>query len=86
MRFVFPHSHAFPRGHVAVDDDGSDGPECLIEFGDGVTVIGRWRRSGEAIDLHVPTYRTARGTQVAGHDWRLSQRKDGVWRSERRDL
>jgi len=82
MRFVFQHSHAFRRSRVSVEDDGSDGPECLVEFGDGVTVIGRWHRSGEAIDLHVPTYRTARGTQVAAHDWRLSQREDGVWRSQ----
>lgn len=85
MRFVFPHSHAFPRGRVSLEDDGSDGPECLVEFGDGVTVIGRWQRSGEAIDLHVPTYRTARGTQVAAHDWHLNQRRDGMWRSERRE-
>jgi hypothetical protein len=40
--------------------DGSDGPECLVEFGDGASVIGHWQRNGEAIDLHVPTYRTAR--------------------------
>jgi hypothetical protein len=44
MRFVFLHSHAFLRGCVAVEDDGSDGLECLVEFGDGVTIIGRWRR------------------------------------------
>jgi hypothetical protein len=85
MRFVFPHSHAFPRGRVSVEDDGSDGSECLVEFGDGVTVIGRWQRGGEAIDLHVPAYRTARDTQVVAHDWRLVQRKDGVWRSEARE-
>ncbi|MGO4562991.1 hypothetical protein [Rhizobiales bacterium 3FA27D7] len=84
MRFAFPHSHAFPRGRVDVEDDGSGGPECLVEFGDGMTVIARWHRNGEAIDLNVPTYRTARGTQVAAHDWRLSRRKDGVWRAERR--
>lgn len=83
MRFAFPHSHAFPRGRVVVEDDGSDGPECLVEFGGGVSVIGHWQRNGEAIDLHVPTYRTARGTQVAARDWRLKERKDGVWQSER---
>jgi hypothetical protein len=85
MRFVFPNSHAFPRGRVAVEDDGSDGLECLVEFGDGVTVIGRWQRNDEMIDLHIPTYRTARDTQVAAHNWRLTQRKDGTWRSERRE-
>lgn len=85
MRFAFPHSHAFRRGRVVVEDDGSGGPECLVEFGDGVTVLGQWRRNGDAIDIQIPTYRTARGTQVAAHEWRLNQRKDGVWRSERRD-
>jgi hypothetical protein len=85
MRFVFPHSHAFPRGRVTVEDDGSDRPDCLVEFGDGVTVIGRWQRDGQTIDLHVPTYRTGRGTQVAAHDLRLTRRKDGTWRSEKRE-
>jgi hypothetical protein len=85
MRFVFPHSHAFPRGRVTVEDDGSEGPDCLVEFGDGVTIIGRWQRDGEAIDLHVPAYRTSKGTRVAAHDWRLTQRKDGMWRLERRE-
>jgi hypothetical protein len=71
------------RGRVVVEDDGSGRPECLVEFGDGVSVIGQWQRNGEAIDLHVPAYRTARGTQVATRDWRLMVRKDGAWRSER---
>lgn len=42
MRFVFPHSHAFPGGRVVVDDDAKDGAECLVEFGDGITVIAEW--------------------------------------------
>lgn len=83
MRFVFPHSHAFPGGHVIVEDDAAREPECLVEFGDGVTVIAEWRSADGAIDLRVPAYRTAKGTQVAARDWRLVQRKDGVWRSER---
>ena len=36
MRFRFPHSHAFRRGRVTIDDDGKAGPECLVEFGDGI--------------------------------------------------
>jgi len=83
MRFVFPHSHAFQRGRVAVHDDHAAGPEGLIEFSDGVTVIGEWRRNGGAIHLSIPAYRTARGTQVAARSWRLVQRKDSEWRSER---
>ena len=83
MRFVFSHSHAFPGGRVAVDDDAKTSPECLVEFGDGITVISEWQRLGNAIRLRVPAYRTAEGTRVAARDWRLVQRKDGVWRSER---
>ncbi|MBN9136853.1 MAG: hypothetical protein J0I92_12525 [Phyllobacterium sp.] len=87
MRFVFPHSlpdsHAFRRGRVTVDDDGKAGPECLVEFGDGVTVIAEWLPDGDAIRLSVPGYRTARGTHVTARAWRLARGKGGTWRSER---
>ncbi|MGE0339524.1 MAG: hypothetical protein AB7O79_06555 [Xanthobacteraceae bacterium] len=83
MRFVFPHSHAFRRGRVTVDDDGKGGPECLVEFGDGVTVIAEWRKDEADIQLSVPDYRTAKGTLVTARTWRLMQGKDGLWRSER---
>lgn len=83
MRFAFPYSHAFPRGRVTVSDDGEAGPECLVEFSDGVTVMGAWRREGEALRLSVPAYRTAKGTQVAARSWRIVRGKDGEWRSER---
>jgi hypothetical protein len=83
MRFAFPHSHAFRRGRVTVNDDGRAGPECLVAFSDGVTVIGVWQRDGEALHLSIPTYRTAKGTQIAPRSWRLVQAKDGTWRSER---
>lgn len=83
MRFAFPHSHAFRRGRVTVDDDGKVGPECLVEFGDGVTVIAQWQADGDAIGLSVPDYRTAKGTLVTARNWRLARSRDGVWRSER---
>lgn len=83
MRFVFPHSHAFRHGRVGVEDDGERGTEALVEFGDGVTVIARWQRTGDTLTLDIPAYRTARGTDVAERVWRLVQRGDGVWRSER---
>lgn len=83
MRFVFPYSHAFQRGRVTVHDDRTAGLECLVEFGDGVTVIGKCHRDGDAFHLSVPTYRTARGTQVAPRSWHLVRGKDGEWRSER---
>lgn len=83
MRFVFPHSHAFRRGRVTVEDDGKAGPECLVEFGDGVTVIAEWQADDEAIRLSVPGYRTAKGTRVTARRWRLARGADGLWRSER---
>jgi len=80
---MFPHSHAFPGGRVVIEDDAKTGPECLVEFGDGVTVIAEWRSAGDAIHLSVPAYRTAKGTRITIRNWRLVQREDGVWRSER---
>lgn len=82
MRFVFSHSHAFPGGRVVVDDDAKTEPTCLVEFGDGVTVIAEWHPASDAIHLSVPAYRTAKGTRMAARNWRLVQRKGGVWRSE----
>lgn len=83
MRFSFSHSHAFPGGRLTVDDDGKPGSECLVEFGDGVTVIAEWRRSDADIILSIPSYRTGKGSQVEKRIWRLAQRADGVWRSQR---
>lgn len=82
MRFMFPHSHAFPGGRVVVNDEGTPGSACLVEFSDGATAIAEWRAAGDAIHLSVPAYRTARGTQVAARNWLLVQRRGG-WRSER---
>jgi hypothetical protein len=83
MRFVFPHSHAFPRGRVTVDDGTKAGPKCLVEFGDGVNVLAEYRLSGGAFHLSIPAYRTAKGTVVAPKKWRLVRGKNGEWRSER---
>jgi len=82
MRFSFPHSHAFQGGRVTVENDGKSEPKCLVEFGDGVTVIADWQQTGSDIRLSVPTYRTAKGTEVASRTWRLVERADGVWRSQ----
>jgi hypothetical protein len=83
MRFAFPRSHAFRRGRVTVEDDGKAGPDCLVEFGDGVTVIAQWQADDDAIRLFVPHYRTAKGTLVTARRWRLARGEDGLWRSER---
>lgn len=83
MRFVFPHSHAFSGGRVVVDDDARAGPECLVEFGDGVTVIAEWHRESDAISLSVPAYRTAKGTPVLARKWHVVQRPDGTWQTQR---
>jgi hypothetical protein len=80
-----PNSHAFRGGRVVVEHDGKDGPVCLVEFGDGITVIGEWRPAGGGIELRVPAYRTAKGKEVASGNWILARRKDGGWRSKQAD-
>jgi hypothetical protein len=82
MRFAFPHSHAFRGGRVVVDEtDEPTGSDCLVEFGDGVSVVGRWRRLGDTIDLRIPSHRTAKGTTMEARSWRLKPGDDGTWRS-----
>ncbi len=83
MRFLFPHSHAFRQGRVTVEDDGTTGPDCLVEFGDGITVIAEWQADGDAMRLSVPAYRTAKGRLVTARNWRLARGREGLWRSER---
>jgi hypothetical protein len=85
MRFVFPHSHAFPGGRVLVEDDGAAAGEVEVEFADGSVVVAVWRQEGDDFQLEVPTYRTARGTEVAARRWRLAKGRDGVWRTRRID-
>lgn len=55
----------------------------MVEFADGVTVLAAWHAAGEDIVLDIPSYRTAKGTQVKGRTWRLVRGKEGVWRAER---
>jgi hypothetical protein len=55
----------------------------VVEFADGVTVLAAWHAAGEDIVLDIPSYRTAKGTQVKGRTWRLVRGKEGVWRAER---
>lgn len=83
MRFLFPHSHAFRKGRVTIDDDGKTAPNCLVEFGDGVTVVAEWHAEGDTIRLSVPDYRTAKGALVTARSWRLAKSSDGLWRSTR---
>lgn len=81
MRFVFTHSHAFPRGTVVVEDGTESGSDAQVEFADGVTLIAEWWRDGENIILDIPSYQTAKGTMVGPRRWRLTRRSDGTWRS-----
>lgn len=55
----------------------------LVESGDGVTVIAEWDAVNESTYLSIPTYCTAKRTQVVSRTWRLGQSKDRLWRSER---
>lgn len=83
MRFVFTHSHAFPNGTVIVEGGTESGFDGLVEFSDGVSLIAEWWQDGEDIILDIPSYRTAKGTAVSAHRWRLTQKPDETWRSHR---
>jgi hypothetical protein len=83
VKFAFPHSHAFNGGRALVDDGDASGPECLVEFGDGVTVIAEFAAEEGGFTLRVPPYRTARGIDVAARRWRIVRGAGGDWRSRR---
>lgn len=52
-------------------------------FADGVSFVAEWWRDGEDVILKCPSYRTAKGTTVEPHRWRLTRKADGTWRSDR---
>lgn len=83
MRFTFPHSHAFPGGEVRIEDAEATEGKCVVEFGDGVAMLGDWHPDGDAIVLDILAYRTARGTDVEARRWRLVYDQQGRWRSKR---
>ena len=83
MRFSFPFSHAFHRGHVEVADDGATALSCPIAFSDDVAAIGTWARTMDGMQLDIPACRTARRTAVPARSWRLVRERNGDWRSER---
>ena len=84
MRFSFPHSHAFQGGRLTIEDAEMSEVSCVVEFGDGVAMIGEWHSEGEDIHLTIPAYRTAKGTDVDARRWRLICDENGLWRSYRR--
>ena len=62
------------------------GGACILPVdADGSVVVAAWRQEGDDFQLEVPTYRTARGTEVAARRWRLAKGRDGVWRTRRID-
>lgn len=83
MRFIFPHSHAFDGGKLTVEDDGTSGSSCLIEFADGTTVIGELVGAlGDSYTIKVPAYETAKRNTVTAHTWHITKGITGsVWRS-----
>lgn len=84
MRFTFPNSHAFSGGRMSVEKDEAPEPGCIVEFGDGSTVLASFTRSGDGYSLSIPAYRTARGNTVQPRTWRVVRSADGEWRSMRR--
>ena len=83
LRFSFPHSHAFNGGQLGVDDDGKSSTGCIIEFADGVTVIGGVSLAKDnEYEIIVPEYTTSKGNTVAAHRWHIIKRQgESVWRS-----
>lgn len=44
---------------------------CVVEFGDGIAMIGEWRLNGGDIRLVAPSYRAAKGTYIDTRSWQL---------------
>lgn len=63
--------HMIKRIPLTVEDVDSQGT-CVIEFGDGITVIAECRH-GDEVHLTAPAYRTAKGSEVAAGNWRLAR-------------
>ena len=83
MRFEIGHTHAYPGCGVRVPEPPghAENADCLVEFSDGVAVPGSYVVQAEAIVLHVPAYRTARGTRVVAKSWLLQpDGTPGRWR------
>lgn len=83
MRFSFAYSHAFPGGQVRIEDAEATEGMCVVEFGDGIAMIGEWHPDSDDILLKIPAYRTAKGTDVEARHWRLVRGTEGRWRSQR---
>jgi transposase len=78
-----------PRCHIAAFEaiggaprEGTEGM-CMVEFGDGIVMIGEWHPDGDDIRLKIPAYRTAKATHVEARQWRLVRGTEGQWRSQR---
>jgi len=77
-RFSANNTHLYPGAHLrcldAVGEDRlSAGDELLVEFSDGVLVIGQLLNvEAAAAILQMPRYETQRGTEVAARTWRLA--------------
>lgn len=83
MRLSFPHSHAFPSGHVRIEDAEAAEGMCVVEFGDGIAMIGQWHPAGDEFHFTVPPYRTAKGTDVDARKWQPVRGDGGKRRSQR---
>lgn len=81
MRITSTSSHAYPGTRAEVSDIAELGAaQTLVEFADGVTVVACCNVEPNSINLEIPTYRTARGTQVVAQEWVL-RRREGKWRA-----
>jgi hypothetical protein len=80
MRFSFPHSHAFPGGEVRVEDAEAAEGMCVVEFGDGIAMIGEWHPDGRTFIFPFrPIARpAARMSMRAARGWSGTRLEPGV--------
>lgn len=83
MRFIFTHSHAFPGGMVVIENLATSGAAAGVEFADGAALEAECQRDGTDLILEIPAYRTAKGTAVGAHRWRVVRDETGTWHSRR---
>lgn len=78
MKVAIADSHCYPDCPVEPSEDGGAG--ALVEFDDGVVVLGDLDLQGDEALLTVPAYETARGTWIETKAWRLRRGEEQVSR------
>ncbi|HEV7260330.1 MAG TPA: hypothetical protein VGN82_21275 [Bosea sp. (in: a-proteobacteria)] len=83
MKVVIADTHCYAGCPVTLSEDGAAG--ALVEFSDGVTVLGDLDLHGDEAVLTVPAYATARRSRIETKTWRLRRDEgDASWRIKAR--